>query len=63
MSERIVDLEIQLMHQQRLLEELNELVYSQQQAIDRLSKDIHQLKEQLPSLNKSEDEETPPPHY
>ena len=63
MSDRIVDLEIQLMHQQRLLEELNELVYSQQQVIDRLSTEMRQLKEQLPSLNKSDEEETPPPHY
>ena len=63
MRERIVDLEVQVMHQQRLLEELNELVYSQQQTIDRLSTEFRQLKEQLPSLNKNEEEETPPPHY
>jgi len=63
MSERIVELEIQLMHQQRLLEELNELVYSQQQIIDRLSSEFRQMKEQLPSLNKKDEEEAPPPHY
>jgi uncharacterized coiled-coil protein SlyX len=67
MSERIADLEVQLTHQQRHLEELNELVYSQQQTIDIISAELRQIKEQLqivlPSLTKEPEDETPPPHY
>ena len=37
MSERIAELEIQLTHQQRYLDELNSLVYRQQQELDRLA--------------------------
>lgn len=63
MSERLDDLEIQLTHQQKMVGELNELVYNQQLEIDRLATELRQLKEQLPSLNKSPEEESPPPHY
>lgn len=67
MSAQITDLEIQLTHQQYQLEELNELVYRQQQQIDALAFELRQIKEQvqiaLPSLNSSAEEETPPPHY
>jgi uncharacterized coiled-coil protein SlyX len=67
MSERLSDLEVQLTHQQRQLDELNELVYSQQQTIDVLSTQLRQIKEQLqivlPSLTKEPEDEGPPPHY
>ena len=63
----MVDLEIQLTHQQRQLEELDERVYRQQQTIDRLSAELRQITEQLqillPSLTKEPEDETPPPHY
>jgi len=67
MTGRIADLEVQLTHQQRQLEELNELVYSQQLTIDILSAELRQIKEQLqivlPSLTKEPEDEAPPPHY
>ena len=67
MDERVTELEIQLTHQQRQVDELNELVYGQQQIIDRLAGELQQIKEQLqlalPSLVKGPEEETPPPHY
>ena len=67
MDSRLNELEIQLMHQQRLVDELNELVYQQQQTIDGLVAEIGQIKEQLqmvlPSLVKEPGEELPPPHY
>lgn len=67
MADRIVDLEMQLTHQQRQVEELNELVYSQQLKIDLLATELRQIREQLqivlPSLAKEEEDETPPPHY
>ena len=67
MSDDITDLEIQLTHQQHQVEELNELVYRQQQQIDALTSELRQIKDQLqivlPSLVKETEEETPPPHY
>lgn len=67
MSDRIDDLEIQLTHQQCQLEELNELVYGQQQTIAVLAAELRQIKEQLqivlPSLVKEPEDEAPPPHY
>lgn len=67
MADRIVDLEMQLTHQQRQVEELNELVYSQQLKIDLMATELRQIREQLqivlPSLAKEEEDETPPPHY
>lgn len=67
MDERITDMEIRYMHMQRTVEELNEVVYRQQQTIDRLEGEMKVLKEQmnliLPSLSKGIEEEEPPPHY
>jgi uncharacterized coiled-coil protein SlyX len=67
MDDRLTELEIQLTHQQRQVDELNELVYRQQQIIASLSAQLGQIKEQLqmvlPSLIKEPEEETPPPHY
>lgn len=63
MEERLIELELRFMQQQKLLEELSDLVYSQQQIIDRLLGEMNQLKDQLPSLNRSQEEESPPPHY
>jgi SlyX protein len=67
MNNDINDLEIQLTHQQHQLDELNELVYNQQQQIAALSSELRKINEQmqiaLPSLVKEADEESPPPHY
>ncbi len=67
MSDRVTDLEIQLTHQQLMVEELNVLVYGQQQEIDRLATELRQIKEQLqivlPSLTREPADEEPPPHY
>jgi SlyX protein len=67
MSDRITDLEIQLTHQQHQIEELNDLVYCQQQQIDVLNAEFRQVKEQLQmglaSLGRESGEEEPPPHY
>lgn len=67
MSEQLIDFEIQLTHQQRQVEELNALVYRQQQEIDALTIELRQIKEQLqmaiPSLVREPGEEEPPPHY
>lgn len=66
-DERITALEIHLMHQENMLQELNEVVTSQQDLIARLAADVAMLKAQLlivaPSVQKDPADETPPPHY
>ena len=67
MDPRTTDLEIRFTHLERTIQELNEIVYRQEQAIERLERDMRQHQEQMkvldPSLVRSADEEKPPPHY
>lgn len=67
MEDRLMALEIQLTHQQRHIDELNDLLYHQQQTLDKVQMEVAAVKEHLsllaPSLVCSEDEELPPPHY
>jgi uncharacterized coiled-coil protein SlyX len=55
------------MHQERTIQELNEIVCRQELAIERLERDMRQHQEQMkmlvPSFVRSADEEDPPPHY
>jgi SlyX protein len=55
------------MHRERTVLELNEVVFMQQQTIDRLEKDLSVLREQMlavePSLVKNQEDEEPPPHF
>ncbi|CAG0995612.1 SlyX family protein [Geobacter sp.] len=67
MENRITDLEIHVTHLSRTVHELNDVVYRQQQTIDRLEAELKGLRQQVlaeaPSpVGKPEDEE-PPPHY
>lgn len=43
-EERIINLEIKFSHQEAFLEQLNEIIVSQQKTIERLEKDILDLK-------------------
>lgn len=67
MNERLTDLEIRFMHQERTIQELNEIVCRQELAIEQIEQDFRSMREQmnliLPSLNRPADEEEPPPHY
>lgn len=67
MEERITDIEIQLMHHQNMIEQLNEVVTRQQSEIDSLQADIKQIMEHLqkiyPSVVRDVQDEEPPPHY
>jgi len=67
MEERLTELEIRAMHQERALQELFDTVYAQQQEIERLVRETEQLREQLaialPSLVAQPEDEEPPPHY
>jgi SlyX protein len=67
MDRRITDLEIRFMHQERTIQELNEIVCRQELAIERLERDVGQIQEQVkqiaPSLTRTSEEEEAPPHY
>jgi len=67
MSDQTTDLEIRFMHQERTIQELNDIVCRQELAIERLERDMRAMQEQvkllLPSLTRSAEEEEAPPHY
>ena len=64
-EQRIADLEIQMAHQSETIDALNEAVVEQWKTIDRLSRQIKVLNEQLVSLedDASSHKVTKPPHY
>lgn len=67
MKERITDIEIQLMHHENTIQQLNEVVTSQQFAIEELQAGFRQMLQHLRKLYPSDlrelEEEEPPPHY
>jgi SlyX protein len=67
MKERITDIEIQLMHHENTIQQLNDVVTKQQLAIEELQADFRQMIEHLRKLYPfdviDQQEEEPPPHY
>jgi len=67
MEERIDELELRYMHQEKTIGELNEIVCQQGLAIELLKRELTQLKQQSllmnPSVTLDPDQEEPPPHY
>ena len=64
MEERFIDIEQSLMFQQKMLDELNDVVILQGKEIDGLKKQIKFLEEKVSAETvKPLSEETPPPHY
>ncbi len=64
MEDRIVELEIRFTEQQQMLQELSEVVYSQQRAIDALTAELRLLRQKIPEpgiVDAAEREK--PPHY
>lgn len=62
---RIIELEIRFMQQQELLQELSDVLYSQQRLIDALMAEVELLKKKLeadPGLVDARQHERPP-HY
>jgi SlyX protein len=67
MKEQITDIEIQLMHHENTIQQLNEVITRQQLAIEELQTDFRQIMQHLRNLYPSDvmdpQEEEPPPHY
>lgn len=66
MEDRIERLEAVTAEQERLLEQLNEVVYSQQKQIDSLEKMLDIMARKFKELSENAEMETvdaPPPHY
>jgi len=67
MEDKIIDLEIRLTHQEDHIQELDKIIYQQQQAIDLLKEQIKHLEGKMKNISEnnilSPAEEAPPPHY
>jgi len=66
MDERLIELESRYTHQQQMLQDLSDVVFSQQKALDALRAEVQFLKERLrsfePGLVEDSSDERPP-HY
>lgn len=62
-EERFIAIESKLLHQERLLEELHEVIYQQQDTIDKLQKKLKQIEEISNSENEIRPANEKPPHY
>ncbi len=66
MEERIIQLEERYTHQQALLQDLSDMVFEQQKAIDQLKAEVGYLKQRLQAFEPGLVDAAPnerPPHY
>ncbi|TNF38620.1 MAG: SlyX family protein [Gammaproteobacteria bacterium] len=67
LESRLIDLEIRFAHQQNHIDELDKVIYQQQQLIDRLQEKVVLLEKRLKTMGESNilrpEEDRPPPHY
>jgi len=67
LNERIIELETKSSYQEHLIQELNEVVVSQQKQMDALEASLQRMSDYLKNNQGSQlarpDEEVPPPHY
>jgi SlyX protein len=63
MEERLIELEIRYTHQQRMLDELNDVIIAQGRQIDRLQDELKVLRARVDAGPDEPAEEGPPPHY
>ena len=66
--ERISDLEMRVVHQDRTIDDLNDMVAKQWIAIEQLNQQYFRLKDRLVAVESSSkvskpEDEPPPPHY
>jgi SlyX protein len=62
LANRIVDLEIRYTHQERLIEELNQVVIAQSKVLTRLQEELEALRTRVLSREDAVPHERPP-HY
>ncbi len=66
-EQRLIELEIRFSHQDEFLQQLNQVVVEQQQKIERLEKEVLDLKKNVNSENGVDGRRTltddKPPHY
>ena len=64
LDDRLMNIEIALANQERVIEDLNQVIIEQGKKLDHLQKQNKYLLENLvPAAVKPLSEETPPPHY
>ncbi|HEY8208935.1 MAG TPA: SlyX family protein [Myxococcaceae bacterium] len=66
MEERITELELRFTEQERLLQELSGVLFSQQRELDALRAQVARLEKKLqaePGLVDPSGDKEPPPHY
>ena len=67
LEEKLIDLEIRFAHQQDHIDQLDDVIYRQQQTIDKLEQKIEILEKRIKTFAESNilkpEEDSPPPHY
>lgn len=67
MEERLISLETRVAYQENMLEELNKIIFRQEEQIEKLRHTVVKLHEKYAALSTSTvgdiSEESPPPHY
>lgn len=67
LEDKLVDMEIRFAHQQDHIEQLDQVIYRQQQSIDAMQERLAQLEKRLKAATGSNilkpEEDSPPPHY
>jgi len=66
-EQRVAELEIRISFQDQTIQELNDVVVRQQRELEKMTRDLAQLKAQMgtltPPMAGSQAPEPPPPHY
>ncbi|MDX8382525.1 MAG: SlyX family protein [Ghiorsea sp.] len=67
MDKRMIELETKSAYQEHMIQQLNEVIITQQQQIDAIETSMQQLREYLKSSHEQGQQEAavdaPPPHY
>jgi len=67
MSERVMNIEIQLMHHENTIQQLSDVLTRQQLDIEKMQQEIKLIMKHLQSVTSSDviapEDEEPPPHY
>ncbi|MBF0489793.1 MAG: SlyX family protein [Candidatus Omnitrophica bacterium] len=65
MEQRLTELEHKISHQDKLLQELNEVIFAMSKRIEQLESRQKAMNDQFASGNlvKRQEDEAPPPHY